>query len=144
MKQSANLRRLIVEFVHPGQEFLPPAQPKCRAIWDDDLIMLKLSFAGRRQRLTTRIAGGFAGLDRACQADRAWHRIDGLDCPSRPEYGMAETKPLSGAGFFHQMSSSVNGAGIARNRRFSAQNRSATMGYQRQLVRMSAPQVHRV
>jgi hypothetical protein len=94
--------------------------------------------------LTTRIAGGFTGLDRACQIDRAWHRIDGLDCPSRPEYGMAETKPLSGAGFFHQMSSFVNGAGIARNRRFSAQNRFTTMGYQRQPVRMSAPQVHRV
>ena len=95
-------------------------------------------------RLTTRLAGGLAGLDRACQTDRTWHRIDGLDCPSRPEYGMAETKPLSGAGFFHQMSSSVNGAGIARNRRFSALSWSATMRYQREPAGMSAPQVHRV
>ena len=37
MKQSANLRRLIVEFIHPGQEFLPPARStKDRVIWDDD------------------------------------------------------------------------------------------------------------
>ena len=68
-----------------------------------DPTMPKLSFAGRR-RNSRPASRGFAGLDRACQTGRAWHRIDGLDCPSLPEYGMAETKPLSGAGFFHQMS----------------------------------------
>jgi hypothetical protein len=44
---------------------------------------------------------------------------------------MAETKPLSETGFFRPMSSSVNGAGVERNRRFLAQIRSATMVYQR-------------
>lgn len=109
-----------------------------------DPIMPTVSVCRSPSRLTTRIAGGFAGLDRARQTKWAWHRIDGLDCPSRPEYRMAETKPLSGAGFFRPISSSVNGAGVSRNRRFSAQSWPATMGYAREPAGMSAPQVHRV
>jgi hypothetical protein len=105
-----------------------------------DPMMPKVSLCRSPSRPTTRVVGGYAGLDRDWQTDR----IDGINCSFRHEYRMAEIKPLSGNSFGRLLSSSVSGAGIERNRRFSAQSRSRTMGYQREPAGMSALQVHRV